>query len=109
MLRTTRGPARSGPLMSVESHIIRAVGASAHKGMAAGFYIDYSGQDRSRKMAKCLILLLLLIGAPIAHAEDWSYRVRPGDTIWDLASEYLKPGIPWQRLQVHNRIANPYQ
>lgn len=71
--------------------------------------IDYSGQGRSRMMAKCLMLLLLLTGAPIAHAEDWSYRIRPGDTIWDLTSEYLKPGIPWQRLQVHNRIANPYQ
>jgi len=95
--------------MSVESHIIREVGASAHKGMAASFNIDYSGQGHRRSVAKCLILLLLLMGAPIAYAEDWSYRVRPGDTIWDLASEYLKPGIPWQRLQVHNRIANPYQ
>lgn len=76
--------------------------------MAASFDIDYSGQGCSRMMAKCLILLLLLMGAPIAYAEDWSYRVRPGDTIWDLASEYLKPGIPWQRLQTHNRIANPY-
>jgi hypothetical protein len=77
--------------------------------MAASFNIDYPGQSRSRRMAKCLMLLLLLMGAPIAYAEDWSYRVRPGDTIWDLASEYLKPGIPWQRLQVHNRIGNPYQ
>ena len=77
--------------------------------MAASFNIDYSGQGHRRSVAKCLILLLLLMGAPIAYAEDWSYRVRPGDTIWDLASEYLKPGIPWQRLQVHNRIANPYQ
>lgn len=95
--------------MSVESHIICELGASAHNGMAASFNIDYSGQGRSRRMARCLILLLLLMGAPIAYAEDWSYRVRPGDTVWDLASEYLKPGIPWQRLQVHNRIANPYQ
>ena len=77
--------------------------------MAANFDIDYSFQSRGGMLAKCLILLLLLMGTPVVHAEDWSYRVRPGDTIWDLASDYLKPGIPWQRLQVHNGIANPYQ
>lgn len=44
-----------------------------------------------------------------AAAQDWTYRIRPGDTLWDLSGEYLKPGIPWQRLQSHNRISNPYQ
>jgi hypothetical protein len=55
-----------------------------------------------------LSLILLLFCAPVA-AQDWTYRVRPGDTLWDLTSEYLKPGIPWQRLQAHNNVANPYQ
>lgn len=55
-----------------------------------------------------LAISLLLASLP-AFAEDWSYRVRPGDTIWDLAGEYLKPDVSWKRLQEHNRIANPYQ
>lgn len=77
--------------------------------MAVSFDIDYSGQRRSRMLAKSWMLLLLLAWAPLAAAQDWSYRIRPGDTIWDLAGEYLKPGIPWQRLQAYNHIANPYQ
>ncbi len=55
------------------------------------------------------MLLLLLCLAPMAAAQDWNYRIRPGDTLWDLSGEYLKPGISWQRLQAHNQIANPYQ
>ncbi len=44
-----------------------------------------------------------------AAAQDWTYRVRPGDTLWDLGGLYLKPGVPWQQLQQHNRIDNPYR
>jgi hypothetical protein len=55
-----------------------------------------------------LAISLLLASLP-AFAQDWDYRVRPGDTIWDLAGEYLKPDVSWQRLQEYNRIANPYQ
>lgn len=78
-------------------------------GMRVSFDIDYSGQRRAALLVKCCVLLLLLAGSPLASAEDWSYRIRPGDTIWDLAGEYLKPGIPWQQLQAHNHISNPYQ
>lgn len=53
--------------------------------------------------------MALVLGSAPAWAEDWTYRVRPGDTIWDLAGEYLRPDVPWQRLQEHNRIANPYR
>ncbi|MEL1263849.1 FecR domain-containing protein [Pseudoxanthomonas putridarboris] len=55
------------------------------------------------------LLIALWIACLPAFAEDWAYRVRPGDTIWDLAGEYLKPDVPWQRLQEYNRITNPYQ
>jgi hypothetical protein len=55
------------------------------------------------------MLSILLACAPAAAAEEWSYRVRPGDTLWDLAGDYLKPGIAWQKLQAHNGIADPYQ
>ena len=56
-----------------------------------------------------LVLALLLLVSWSAQAQEWVYRVRPGDTLWDVAGAYLKPSIPWQRLQEHNRIANPYQ
>lgn len=78
-------------------------------GMRDSFYIDHSSQCRAGLLARCCVLLLLLACSPLASAEDWNYRIRPGDTIWNLAGEYLKPGIPWQRLQTHNRIPNPYQ
>ena len=54
-------------------------------------------------------LVLLLAASSSVQAQDWAYRVRPGDTLWDVAGAHLKPSIPWQRLQEHNRIANPYQ
>ncbi|TDV31633.1 FecR domain-containing protein [Stenotrophomonas sp. CC22-02] len=55
----------------------------------------------------CALLLLLLPG--VAGAQDWNYRVRPGDTLWDLGGLYLKPSVRWQQLQQHNRIDNPYR
>ncbi|WP_436041647.1 FecR domain-containing protein [Pseudoxanthomonas sp. LjRoot143] len=54
-------------------------------------------------------LVLLLLASWSAQAQEWVYRVRPGDTLWDVTGAYLKPSIPWQRLQEHNGIANPYQ
>ena len=41
-------------------------------------------------------------------AADWTYRVRPQDNIWDLTSRYLKPDVPWQKLQAYNKVADPY-
>lgn len=77
-------------------------------GMRVSFHRDYLGRRRHALLAGFCVLLSLAC-SPLASAEDWSYRIRPGDTIWDLAGEYLKPGIPWQRLQAHNGISNPYQ
>ena len=54
-------------------------------------------------------LVLLWLASWSAQAQEWVYRVRPGDTLWDVTGTYLKPSIPWQRLQEHNGIANPYQ
>lgn len=55
-------------------------------------------------------LLCALFALPaLAGAQDWNYRVRPGDTLWDLGGLYLKPSVRWQQLQQHNRIDNPYQ
>ena len=54
-------------------------------------------------------LAMLLLASWSANAQEWVYRVRPGDTLWDVSGAHLKPSIPWQRLQEHNRIANPYR
>ncbi len=65
---------------------------------------------RDRRLTHWLVAIALLwAGMSQAAAQDWTYRIRPGDTLWDLSGEYLKPGIPWQKLQSHNRISNPYQ
>lgn len=71
--------------------------------------IDGTSHGRNRRFAWCWLLSLLLALAPVTSAQEWSYRVRPGDTLWDLADDYLKPGVAWQRLQAHNGIADPYQ
>ncbi len=55
-----------------------------------------------------MLFLALTLGAPIVHAADWNYRVRPSDNIWDLSRRYMKADIPWQRLQDYNKVADPY-
>lgn len=65
---------------------------------------------RPRRFVPVLLAALLALAAVCAPAaaQDWSYRVRPGDTLWDLGAKHLKTGINWRRLQEHNGIANPY-
>ncbi|MEK0265262.1 FecR domain-containing protein [Stenotrophomonas rhizophila] len=58
---------------------------------------------------RALALVVLLLSAAPLLAQDWTYRVRPGDTIWDLSARYLKPSIAWEQLQSHNGIADPYR
>lgn len=55
------------------------------------------------------LLCALCLWPSLAGAQDWNYRVRPGDTLWDLGAAYLKPSVGWQQLQQHNRIDNPYR
>ncbi|MEG0183229.1 MAG: FecR domain-containing protein [Stenotrophomonas sp.] len=59
-------------------------------------------------LLRTLLCALCLLPA-VAGAQDWNYRVRPGDTLWDLGGAYLKPSVRWQQLQQHNRIDNPYR
>lgn len=61
------------------------------------------------RAARVLILVALLLSAVPAFAQDWTYRVRPGDTLWDLGARYLKADVPWQQLQSHNRVDDPYR
>lgn len=59
--------------------------------------------------ARLLVLAAMMLSAAPVLAQDWTYRVRPGDTIWDLSARYLKPSIAWEQLQSHNGIADPYR
>ncbi|WP_313343259.1 FecR domain-containing protein [Stenotrophomonas sp.] len=59
--------------------------------------------------ARLLMLAALLLPAFASLAQDWTYRVRPGDTLWDLGDRYLQPSVPWQRLQSYNRVTDPYR
>lgn len=68
-----------------------------------------AARPRARRFVSALLALFALAGACAgAQAQDWSYRVRPGDTLWDLGAKHLKTGINWRRLQEHNGIADPY-
>ncbi len=60
-------------------------------------------------MLQLLVAGLLLCWAGIASTQDWTYRARPGDTLWDLGARYLKADVQWQQLQAHNRIGDPYR
>jgi hypothetical protein len=64
---------------------------------------------RSLRAVRFLLLALLLLSPLPLLAQDWHYRVRPGDTLWDLATHYLKPEVEWERLQRHNRVDDPYR
>lgn len=56
-----------------------------------------------------LALLALLSSSGTASAQEWRYRVRPGDTVWNLTAKYVRKDIPWQKLQAHNAVADPYR
>lgn len=55
-----------------------------------------------------LTLLLTLASTAAASAQEWTYRVRPGDNLWDLGIRYLKADVPWERLKAHNQVIDPY-
>ncbi|NYF18710.1 hypothetical protein HDC36_000147 [Xanthomonas sp. JAI131] len=60
------------------------------------------------RLLALLLACAVLTAAPPAAAQDWIYRVRPGDTLWQLSDRYLKPGLDWQRLGRHNGVSDPY-
>ncbi len=54
-----------------------------------------------------LAWLVLLGLSPAVPAADWTYTVRPGDTLWDFSAEYLKGTEYWPRVQALNKVPNP--
>ncbi|RUL66009.1 LysM peptidoglycan-binding domain-containing protein [Dyella dinghuensis] len=64
---------------------------------------------RNKLLWQRLALMLFILSImPMVSAADWTYRVRLHDNIWDLSSRYLKPDVPWQKLQDYNKVADPY-
>lgn len=63
--------------------------------------------SRARRALLCALALLALLACGLAQAQEWRYRVRPGDTLWDLGRAHLRADVPWQRLQAHNGIDDP--
>lgn len=71
---------------------------------------DDAGAGRfGRWIATTAVLALLALASFAASAQEWRYRVRPGDTVWDLSAKYVRSDIPWQRLQSHNAVPDPYR
>ena len=51
-----------------------------------------------------LTLLLLLFLSGLGVAEDWIYRIRPGESLSVISARYLLPDITPVQLQSHNQI-----
>jgi len=62
---------------------------------------------RNRLLKRLAFTFLALLIVPMSSAADWVYRVRPHDNIWDLSGRYLRPDVPWQKLQDYNKVADP--
>ena len=65
----------------------------------------FSARPRPARLAAVWLLLLSL--SPLAPAADWTYTVRPGDTLWDFSTQYLKGTEYWPRVQALNKVKNP--
>lgn len=66
-----------------------------------------SARRQRPRLIRSWVILLLWLCAPLASAQDWDYRVRPGDTLWDLAGKHLRTEVSWEQLQAHNQIRDP--
>ena len=72
------------------------------------------GRDRHlANPAWALLAALWFWAAPASHAAPagtdpaWSYRVQPGDNLFDLTNDYLKDKASWRELQRLNHVADP--
>ncbi len=52
----------------------------------------------------------LLISSALAETvvPEWRYSVRKGDTLTQIAKQYLNDSANWRMLQAHNKIKNPH-
>ncbi|MEN4917200.1 FecR domain-containing protein [Achromobacter spanius] len=69
--------------------------------------------SRSRALPLLVLLSCITLGAPAfgqpagALGEDFIHRVRPGDTLIDLAARYTRNQANWTRLQTLNSVVTP--
>ncbi|UHQ22052.1 FecR domain-containing protein [Lysobacter sp. 5GHs7-4] len=54
-------------------------------------------------------LLIALALSATASAQEWTYRVRPGDNLWELSARHLRADVDWRRLQRLNQVADPHR
>ena len=59
----------------------------------------------SRLIVWCTLILLFCVNS---HAQTWEYEVQPGDTLWDIADEYLIDVTYYLQLQKINKVKDPY-
>ncbi len=57
-------------------------------------------------MEKIIVWLFAGLVTLNARAEDWLYRMQPGDSIWNISHEYLKDPGQWSSLQRLNQVRN---
>ncbi len=64
-----------------------------------------------RRLGLALILLLGATAVAPVHAaeDDWVYTVRPGDTLWKIANDYLISTDYWKKVQELNGIGKTRQ
>ncbi|HWX67889.1 MAG TPA: FecR domain-containing protein [Rhodanobacter sp.] len=62
---------------------------------------------RHKLLSRLAALFLTFSIVPIVSASDWNYHVRPHDNLRDLSIHYMKPDVPWQKLQGYNKVADP--
>ena len=53
----------------------------------------------------CLLISLYSVNS---YSQIWEYEVKKGDTLWDIADEYMIDVYFYKRLQKLNKIKNPY-
>lgn len=56
-------------------------------------------------ICSCLAMMLFSVNS---HSQIWEYNVKKGDTLWDIADEYMIDVFYYKRLQEMNKITNPY-
>jgi len=61
-----------------------------------------------RRLVDASILLLLATPLPVwASDAEWLYKIKPGDTLINIAAAYLTHPDDWPRLQTLNQVHNP--
>ena len=87
-----------------------ATGVTVHDGHDAQGRCRFGRLDAVATARTLLLVALVgLLSCLPAIAADWRYRVRPGDTLWDLTRMHARQDVAWQRVQAYNKIADPHR